>query len=387
VIDLSHVYNGPYATYLLALAGARVIKVEPPEGEHLRMRCAVGRSALPFAMLNGNKECVTLNLKTDVGRAALLDLVKRADVLVENFAPGVMDRLGLGSDALLAMNPRLVYASSSGYGSDGPYRDYPAMDITVQAMTGVMSVTGFADAPPVKAGPAVCDFSAGTHLYGGIMTALFARERTGRGRVVEVAMQDAIYPALSSHLAALGEQQLEVPQRTGNRHGALAEAPYNVYRASDGYIAIIGLNTRHFHALLDAMARPDLKSDARFSSHRSRVENMDLIDETITAWTRHIPRDDLVQILIEHRVPHAPVLDLSEVVDDPNMHARGSLQRVDHPQLGAIVVSHSPIRFGGEPRLPLRPSAELGEHNHRVFVEWLCMTEDEVAALQRGSAG
>ena len=166
----------------------------------MRRRAVVGGAILPFAMLNSNKRFITLNLKSEAGRDLLLDLSAKADVVVENFAPGVMDRLGVGPQALLKRNPRLVYGAGSGFGWTGPYREYPAMDLTVQAMSGVMSITGEADGPPMKAGPALCDFFGGVHLYGAIVTALFERERTGEGRFVEVAMLDAVYPSLSSAL-------------------------------------------------------------------------------------------------------------------------------------------------------------------------------------------
>ena len=172
VIDLGQIYNGPYATFLMAMAGARVIKIEPRDGEHLRRRGNVGGAGLPFAMLNSNKLSVTLNLKSERGPALLFDMVKRGDVLLENFAPGTTDRLGIGWQRLKQINPRLIYASGSGYGLTGPYRDYPAMDLTVQAMAGVMSVTGFPDRPPVKAGPAICDFFGGIHLFAAVMTAV-----------------------------------------------------------------------------------------------------------------------------------------------------------------------------------------------------------------------
>jgi formyl-CoA transferase len=191
VIDLSHVYNGPYATFLMAMAGADVIKVEPLHGEHLRSRGDMGGAALPFAMLNSNKKPVTLNLKTEKGRELLRELAACADILVENFAPGVTERLGIGPEDLHKINPRLIYGSSSGYGKSGPYRDYPAMDLVMQAMSGVINSTGYPDQPPVKSGAAICDFMAGIHLYAAIMTALYERERTGKGRVVEVSMQDA----------------------------------------------------------------------------------------------------------------------------------------------------------------------------------------------------
>src|SRR5215211_865077 len=200
VVDLTRVYSGPYCTFLLAMAGADVIKVEPPEGDSLRNRKGPGGAALPFAMLNANKRMVTLNLKEERGWLLLRSLMATADVLVENFRPGVMDRIGLGRDAVRAGFPRLIYASASGYGSDGPYRDYPAMDLTVQAMSGVMSITGFPENAPVKSGAALCDFFGGVHLYGAIVTALLHRERTGEGSQVDVAMLEAVYPSLASSI-------------------------------------------------------------------------------------------------------------------------------------------------------------------------------------------
>ena len=278
IIDLSQIYNGPYATFLLATAGATVIKIEPPGGESLRRRGVVGGAALPFAMLNGCKQSIVLNLKTEDGKAALRDLVKTADVIVENFAPGTMDRLGLGYENLRTINPRLIYAASSGFGSTGPYKNYPAMDLTIQAMSGVMSTTGYADRPPVKAGPALCDFFAGVHLYGAITTALYTREKTGVAHRVEVAMQDAVYSSLSSslgmHWAMQGKPDAP-PPRTGNRHGGLAEAPYNVYPTSDGWIAIICVGEVHWRSMTKAMGRPELADDPRFTSLKERVAHMD----------------------------------------------------------------------------------------------------------------
>ena|ERR1043166_337198 len=377
VIDLSHIYNGPYATFLMAMAGAEVIKIEPLGGEHLRIRANLGGAALPFAMLNCNKKAITLNLKSDRGRALLLDMVRKADVLVENFAPGVTDRLGIGAEVLQQANPRLIYASSSGYGRSGPYRDYPAMDLTVQAMSGVMSITGFPDREPVKAGPAVCDFFAGVHLFGGIMMALYEREKTGKGRTVEVSMQEAVYASLSSNLGMYFGSGGKLPPRTGNRHGGLAEAPYNVYPARDGYIAIICNNNRHFHALLKAMGREELKEDPRFCDLKSRIKHIDEVDQLVGQWTAGLDRQQLVDLLLSHRVPHSSVRDLVEVVNDPNMHARGSLQWIDHPEFGRVVLQHSPIRLDGTPLLPLQPSGRLGEQNASVYQDWLGVSKTE----------
>jgi CoA:oxalate CoA-transferase len=383
VVDLSQIYNGPYATFLCAQAGADVIKIEPKGGEHLRRRGVVGGAALPFAMLNANKRSVSLDLKNPQGRDLLIDMVRRADVLVENFAPGVMARLGLGVEAMQTINPRLVYAQSSGYGQDGLYRDYPAMDLTVQAMSGVMGITGFPEREPVKAGPALCDFFAGVHLYGGIVTALYDRERTGRGRVVEVAMLDSVYASLASTLGMCFGQGWQEAGRTGNRHGGLAESPYNVYPTSDGYIAIICVGEQHWKNLLDAMTRQDLKDDPRFASLQTRVDHMDVVDDLVSGFTKQYSKQDLFALLMKHRVPCAPVRTLMEVVNDPHLHQRGMLQWIDHPELGRIVVQASPIRFDGAPPLPHQPSRALGADNEGVLGGWLGLPRDEIERLTR----
>jgi len=385
VVDLSQIYNGPYATFLLAAAGATVIKVEPPGGEPLRRRGVVGGAALPFAMLNGLKQCIVLDLKSEDGKQALLDLAKDADVLVENYAPGTMPRLGLGADVLQGLNPRLIYASSSGFGSDGPYRNYPAMDLTIQAMAGVMSTTGFPDRPPVKAGPALCDFFAGIHLYGAITTALYERSTTGVARRLEVAMQDAVYASLSSSLGMAWGQQGAAnppPPRTGNRHGGLAEAPYNVYPTQDGWIAIICVGDVHWSSFIRLMQRPELADDPRFGSLKGRVAHMDEVDAIVSAWTSPRTKEDAFQALMGAGVPCAPVRDLQEVMNDPNMHARGALQWQNHPEHGRIVVQHSPLRFAGVTPRPLEPSHALGADTTAVLRARLGWDDDRIARAQ-----
>ena len=380
VLDLSHVYNGPYATFLMAMAGATVIKVEPFEGEHLRSRGDMGGAALPFAMLNSNKQPVTLNLKHEAGRALLREMVARADILVENFAPGVMDRLGLGAAALHEVNPRLIYGSSSGYGKQGPYRDHPAMDLVMQAMSGVMESTGFPDQPPVKAGAALCDFMAGIHLYAAVMTALYERERTGTGRVVEVSMQDATYMSLASNLGMLHARGEAAPARTGNRHGGLGVAPYNSYPTTDGYVVLNSPGDHHFRAILDVIGRPELKTDPRFVSRTARVQHVADVDALLEGWTRTLSKDEVSRRMLAAGVPCAPVRRLAEVMVDENMHARGSLQWVDHPDLGRVVLPHSALVFEGTPRRPIEPSRPLGAGNDAVFGEWLGHTPQELAA-------
>ena len=382
VVDLGQIYNGPYATFLLAQAGARVIKIEPLTGENMRRRGAVGGAMVPFAMLNSNKEFITLNLKAERGKELLRDMVSRADVVLENFAPGVMDRLELGPDALLKLNPRLVYAAGSGFGWDGPYRDYPAMDLTIQAMSGIMATTGFPDRPPVKAGPAVADFMGDTHLYGAVMTALFDRERSGKGRFVEVSMLDSVYASQSSALGLYFGAGDTLPSRTGNRHSGLAEAPYNVYPASDGHLALICVSERHWTGLLDAMDRADLVDDPRFGTLKDRVANIEVVDELVSGFTIQYTREDLFALLQSHRVPCAPVRELSEVVHDPHMHERGMLQDIEHPLLGPLTLPTSPMRYADEPERTLRPSEALGANNAQVYGDWLGLSEAELAVLK-----
>jgi CoA:oxalate CoA-transferase len=382
VIDLSHVYNGPYATFLMAMAGANVIKVEPFQGEHLRSRGDMGGASLPFAMLNSNKMPVTLNLKTEKGRDLLKEMVTRADILVENFTPGVLDRLGVGAAELQKINPRLIYGSSSGYGKEGPYRDYPAMDLVMQAMCGVIDSTGFPDQPPVKSGAALCDFMAGIHLYGAIMTALYEREHTGIARVVEVSMQDATYTSLASNLGMLHARGAEAPARTGNRHGGLGVSPYNVYRTTDGYVVLNAPGDHHFRAILEVMGRWDLMDDPRFLTRTTRVQNMEIVDELIENWTMRHARNEVAERMLAAKVPCAAVRELSEVRLDKNMHARGSLQWIDHPELGHVVLPHSPLVFEGVKRRQLEPSLPLGASNEQVFGEWLGHSAEELAAFK-----
>ncbi len=384
VVDLGQIYNGPYCTFLMAMAGARIIKIEAKGGENLRRRSVVGGAALPFAMLNSNKTFATLNLKTERGRELLRQMVTKSDVLVENFAPGAMERLGVGFDALRHINPRLIYGSGSGFGLSGPNMKFPAMDLTVQAIAGIMNVTGYPDRAPVKAGPAMCDFMGGVHLYGAIMTALYEREKTGVGRLVEVSMQEAVYASLASNLGLHHSMGNSVPPRTGNRHGGLAEAPYNVYPTQDGFLAIICVSEAHWKALLKAMQREALLTDPRFESLKLRVEHMDEVDELVSEFTARHTKKALFDLLMSNRVPCAPVRDLDEVVHDEHMHARRALEWVEHPMYGRVCLPNSPMRYDGVEPIEIRPSGALGCDNQEVYGDWLGLSADEVASLQAG---
>src|SRR5215469_7355572 len=383
VLDFGQVYQGPYAGLLMAKAGATVIKIEPPRGEPLRAREAVGGMAsLPLAMLNSNKRAITLNLKSPRGVELLKAMARRADVLLENFAPGVMDRLGVGAEALMALNSRLIYASATGYGLSGPERDNLAMDITIQAASGAISVTGFPDGPPVKAGPAIADFLSGTHLYSGIVTALFERERTGQGRLVEVAMIEAMFPALASSLGMIHNNRERPLGRTGNRHAGLAVSPYNVYACKDGWFAIICNHDDHWASLLRAMGREDLRDDPRFATNAARVANMGETDALVEAWTRTLGKMTVFARTKEYRIPCAPVRTAPDVMNDPHMHERGMLARIDHPELGEIVVPTTPLRLHGTDQVEPGASPTIGQHNAEIYGGWLGLSRAELVELQ-----
>jgi CoA:oxalate CoA-transferase len=382
VLDFGQVYQGPYASLLMAQAGADVIKIEPPQGEPLRRRAPPGKSTtFPIAMLNSNKRAITLNLKHERGRALLCCMAQKGDVLLENFAPGVMDRLGVGCSVLREINPRLIYASGSGYGLSGPDRDNLAMDLTIQAVSGLIAATGFPDGPPVKAGPAVVDFLSGIHLYAAVVTALFERAQTGKGRLVEVAMQEAAYATLTSSLEAYW-QNGKVPPRTGNAsHGRV---PINVYPANDGYIAMNLAVEEHWHSLLKAMGREDLRDDPRFNSPAARLAHRGETDALIAAWTQTLGKMEIFAVAKRHRIPLAPVRGVDEVMHDPGMHERGFLAEIEHDEIGRITVPTSPLRFHGADPVPLMPSPKLGQHNQEIYGGWLGLSEAEIGELKDG---
>lgn len=386
VLDMGQIYNGPYCGLLLGLLGADVIKVEPPGGERLRFRSTDAVETHEFMMLNSNKRSIVLDLKTEAGKSLFLDLASEVDVVIENFAPGAMERMGLSPTTLMERNPRLIFASGKGYGNQGPYAHMAAMDITVQAMAGVIASTGFPDGPPVKAGPAFADIMGGIHLFAGIATALYQREHTGRGQAVEVSMHDTIYPALASVLGALyNDPARVVPERTGNRHSGLAVAPYNVYRAADGHIAIMSANERHAIGVMELAGGAEMTSDPRYATRYSRLEHMDELDAQVEAWTRGFDRWALVRMLAEKGVPSAPVLTVREVAEDPHLRERGMIRDVEHPLRGTIPVPGSPIRLGNS-SVEVRAAPELAEGTNAILAELLEAGDEQIAMWRREGA-
>jgi formyl-CoA transferase len=367
VIDFGQIFAAPYCTLQLALMGAEIIKIEPPgKGENLRRPdSSPGGVSYAFLMLNANKRSVTLNLKHPRGREIVLKLLDGADVLVENYSTGVMESFGLGYEDLRERFPRLIYASGKGYGSDGPWAKLGAMDSTIQASSGFMSVTGYPDRAGVKTPATFIDMGTGSHLASGILAALYHRERTGRGQKVEVAMLDVSIPALTGLIS--DHLQGRPVERLGNRHRNAC--PSDSYPAADGDVLIFCLNESHWHTIARLMGREDLIDAPRFKDHATRLANVEEVDRLMTQWTRAYARDNLIAALIEHGVPCAPVRTIPEVVGDPEVARRGMLMDSEFPTRGAVKIAGSPVRLSEAPQ-PKRPSSRppvLGEHTAEVL--------------------
>ena len=380
VLDLTQIYQGPYATFLMAMGGAEVIKIEPPGGERTR-RGGGENTPLAFAMLNSNKKSLTLDLKQQKAKELFLSMVETADVVTENFAPGTMDRLGIGWEVMRERNPKLIYGSANGYGSFGPDWDQLAMDHTVQAAAGIMSVTGETGGPPARAGGQVCDFMGGIHFYGAIMTALLGRERTGQGTRVESAMIEAIYFNISSEYSHY-HRTGEIPPRRGDK-SAGQTAPYGRYQCTDGWVALIVVSEPQWKSLCRLVSREDLADHPDYAGPALRNQHEAEINEIISAWTRDKSRDDVFQQMRAARLPVAPVRDLAEVMNDRHLHERGMLNRMEHPYMGDVVLPASPLRLFEYERLPVEFFPEIGGNNHDVLSSVLGLEEDQIASLAK----
>lgn len=382
VLDLGHVFQGPYATFLMAMAGADVIKVEPPTGDVTRKRARDGD--YPFRALNGGKRGIVLNLKTTQGKALLLEMSKSADVLVENFAPGVMARLGLGPDDLHKVNPRLVYASASGFGATGPYANKRALDLTIQAMSGFMSTTGEAGGRPLKAGAPVADFMSGAHLYGAIVTALYEREKTGVGRAIELSMLESVFAPMLPSIGHVYSSN-SVPERTGNRHVADSYVPFDTFETSDGWVAIVCANDEHWVKLTQAMNRPDLTADETLRTLPGRVARIEEITAAVTAWTKNLTREQICYLCDKNQVAAAPLRDVMELLNDVHLRERGFLTERT-TEAGVVALPNSPMRYEGSALRELTDPPELGEHTDEILQELLDLKAAELADLRAAGA-
>jgi formyl-CoA transferase len=382
VLDLTQVMAGPFCCQLLGDLGADVIKVEPPGvGDQSRRSMGFrmqGEDTAAFLAVNRNKRSVTLNLKDDVHRAAFYRLVDTADVMVENFRPGVTKRLGIDYETVRERNPRLIYASISGFGQTGPYALRPGFDLIAQGMSGVMSVTGEPGGAPVKSGIPIGDLSAGLFCAVGILTAYIARGEGGEGQYVDTSLLEgalALSIWESAELWATGN----VPQAFGSAHRLTA--PYQALRTRDGYITVGGNNTRLWTRLCEALARPDLVDDPRFESNADRMANRPELVRELESALAERGTAEWVEALLDAGVPAGPIHDYKQVFEDPHTQAREMMVEMDHPVEGTIRGLGIPIKMSGTPGSIRRAAPLLGEHNEEVLEE-VGLSRDEIAELR-----
>ncbi|MDA0803043.1 MAG: CoA transferase [Planctomycetota bacterium] len=376
IIDLSRVLAGPYCTMVLARLGARVIKVEMPgTGDDAR---AIGPFAngksLYFSAINFDKESIALDLKAEADREIFDGLLAMGDVLVENYRPGTMDRLGYGVDAVRAKHPSLIYASTNGFGSTGPYADRAAYDIVVQGMGGVMSVTGHEGSPPTRVGVSIGDMTAGLYLALGIVSALLTRAQDAerRGTHVEVAMLDAQLALLEGALTSY-HRLGKVAGPEGSRHPSIA--PFQAFQTADRHIIIAAGNDRLFSRLCAVLDRADLASDERFNSNRARREHIDELQEEMERTLRSHPASEWLAKLTAAGVPCGPINTVEDVARDPQVAARNMIHQVEDPIAGMLHVVGNPIRMAGVAESTThRPSPELDADRERVVADSLGST-------------
>lgn len=391
VLDFSRVLAGPLCSMMLADLGADVVKVEHPErGDDTRhwgppwFGTGSERLSAYFISVNRNKRSITLDLKTNEGRAIARDLATRAHVLVENFLPGQMTEFALGYENLSSLQPALVYASITGFGQVGPYADHPGYDYVIQAMSGLMSITGEEDGPPAKVGVAIADVLAGLNAATGILAALRHAERMGEGQHLDISLMDSQLAALvnvaSNYL--IGGQ---VPARYGNRHANIV--PYQTFAAQDGEFVVAVGNDRQFNDLVTLLGVPLLSEDPRFSTNPARVVNRDALTEQLTPLFRQHSADEWVEKLLALGIPSGPIQTVAQAFEDPNTRARQMridlLTEGNDKPLGLV---GTPIHLSLTPLNIATPPPGLGQHSAEVLREWLSLRDDEIDVLRASGA-
>lgn len=385
VLDFSRVLAGPFCTMMLCDLGATVIKVERPGGgdDSRTYTPFVKSESAYFMSINRGKKSITLDLKHPKGKEIAVELAKRSDVLVENFKPGVMDSLGLGYEALKEINPRLVYASISGFGYTGPYSERPAYDLIIQGMGGIMSITGPDEHHPTKVGSSIADIFAGLFAAIGILSALHNRELTGRGQWIDVAMLDAMVAVLEnavSRYLATGN----VPKPIGNRHPSIA--PFCSVETADGFINIACGNDELWRRFCRIVGLDRLADDPRFLTNADRVKNFLELEPLINEATRKRASTELLKLLEEAKVPCGPINDIASVIKDPQVAAREMLVEVLHPVAGALKLPGVPIKLSGTPASIAGPAPLLGQHTEEVLSGVLGMGREEIEKLKEEGA-
>lgn len=389
VVDLTQFEAGTSITETLAWLGADVIKVENPKGGEQGRNASSERKdadSYYFMLLNANKRSITLNLKSDRGKAMLRDLIAKADIFAENFAPGVIEKLGFSYEEVSKINPRIIYATVKGFGKGSPYEKNLAFDMIAQAAGGVMSITGEPDGRPLKPGVTLGDTGTGLHAVIGVLAALYQRTATGRGQKVEVAMQDAMvnYCRIAYSRQLLTNKACE---RNGNSV-VLGNAPCEVFKcAPEGHNDYVFIYTsratnQHWENLCDVIGRADMKADPRYATPPMRGNHATEINAEIEKWTRQFTKFEAMEKLGAAGVPCGAVMDTKELSDDPTMREREIFVEVDHPVRGKVVIPGWPVKMT-DSYVPVKPSPILGADNEVVYADWLGLSKSDLAALKK----
>lgn len=383
VLDLTRVVAGPYTGAVLGDFGANVIKVEVPDrGDDARgFSPHLNGESLFYANLNRNKKGITLNLKTEEGRKIFKKLVQKADVVIENYRPGVMEKLGLGYEVLRELNPGLIYGSVSGFGSYGPYAQRPGYDIISQGMGGLMSITGTEEGEPTRSGNAMGDILGGMNLVIGILLALYARTGTGKGQRIDISLVDSVVASIESAFAHYFATQT-VPARMGNAYAAAA--PYDTFHAKDGFVVIACGNQKLYEKLCtEILEKPWLITDERFLTGPQRVENRGILKTYVEEWTMQHTVADVVETVLGRGIPAGPIYDMKQITEDPHIAGvREMFVEVDHPVIGPMKVNGNPIKLMDMmPRINC-PAPTLGQDNESILKEMAGITEEEFRQLQ-----
>jgi CoA:oxalate CoA-transferase len=377
VVECTHVLNGPYGGRLLAELDAEVIKVEPPNGEFYRrvpIHNMNGESGA-FIYFNANKKCVTLNLRHQKGREILLSLASKADVFLENFAPGTMERLGLGYEDIQKVNPEIIYASSTGFGLTGPYKNRPAMDLIVQAMCGLVDITGFADTP-VAVGTFITDYVAGMYTALAVISALYHREKTGKGQRIDIGMFDA-------GVSLCTQKMLYYLEGLGKRGGnsSAVVVPYDIYPARDGNVVILSASDEHWRKLEATIKGSDTAPDQKLRTNSDRTRKREEVDNMVAAWTKERSAKEILDLLDSAGIPCGPVQLLESLLDDPQAKARELFVEVDHPVLKKVKIPGSVFKMSRTPGLVRSPGQPLGHDNYEVYHNLLGYSREEITKL------
>jgi len=393
VLDLTQFEAGPACTEVLAWLGAEVVKVENPNGgDQLRRLGSIDgeRDSYFFVLFNANKKSITCNLKTEAGLALVKDLIKQVDVVVENFGPGVIEKLGLGYDDVKAISPQIIYGQLKGFAEGSPYEDLLAFDMIGQATGGIMSVTGESDRKPVKPGPNFADTGTGMLMAISILGALYQKQATGQGQRLTVAMQDAMmqyarFPL--SDFMATGE----APSRSAEGIITGGNAPMGLFPCKPGgsndyvYIYVNRANNRQWHRLLELIDHADLIGDARFETAADRHKHKNEIDDLVMPWTRQRTKDEAMELIGRAGVPAGAVFDFNELSENPDFEQREIFQWIDHPTLGRVKMLAWPVKMSGN-NVSLEAAPLLGQHTETVLSEWLGLSSDEILELSRTGA-